>query len=238
VDVPRVWAHAKYVSSTGCPLHSHLAALSVPRGTLTRMDDDLADGLADDLIGTQTPARRIGDPAEAVRALERAVPRLVPYRRAERAGLDRAGLEGGLGTALPADFTLLAELCPGFGIGDFLHVPLPRPGAERLWADGVREELEGVLQDWWEDGMSLGVPPYPAPGGLLPWASSNQGDVFLWTTAGPGPDAWPVTVASRDGCWWHYAGGAAQFLAELLDGSLEGWGLPEIRKDEVVAFGR
>ncbi|MCC3770174.1 SMI1/KNR4 family protein [Streptomyces sp. UNOC14_S4] len=196
------------------------------------------DDLTDDLIGTQAPAHRIGDPAEAIRVLERAVPGLVAYRRAEPAALGWAVPESELGTALPADFKLLAELYPTFVIGDFLSVALPGPGAERGWADGVRDGLETVIRDWWEGGMSIGLPPHPAPGGLLPWGESLHGDVFLWTTTGPGPDAWPVTVASRNGGWWHYEGGVVQFLAELLDGSLEAWGLPDIRTDDVAAPGR
>ncbi|MFF4426429.1 hypothetical protein ACFY04_37725 [Streptomyces sp. NPDC001549] len=75
----------------------------------------------------------------------------------------------------------------------------------------------------------------PASGGLLPWATSNQGDYFLWNNAGSGPDEWTVTVASRNGGWWHYAGGAVQFLADLISGALELWGLPSVRP-HVEAF--
>nr|WP_245730082.1 hypothetical protein [Micromonospora pallida] len=81
--------------------------------------------------------------------------------------------------------------------------------------------------------MSIGLRPYPAPGGLLPWAQSNQGDIFLWTTTGPGPDEWPVTVASRNLGWWHYMGGAVQFLAELVDGTLQPWELPPVRPNRL-----
>lgn len=74
------------------------------------------------------------------------------------------------------------------------------------------------------------------PGGLLTWGSSNQGDTFLWTTEGTGPEAWKVTVASRSGDWWHYDAGALQFTADLISGALEPWGLPRVRP-EVVALG-
>jgi hypothetical protein len=73
--------------------------------------------------------------------------------------------------------------------------------------------------------------PYPAPGGLLLWGGSNQGDFFLWTTSPTGPEHWTVTVASRNGCWWHYTGGAVQFLADLVSGALEPWGLPQVRPE-------
>lgn len=55
----------------------------------------------------------------------------------------------------------------------------------------------------------------------MPWAESDEGDKFLRITNGTGPWQWPVTVASRNGGWWHYEGGAAQFPAGYCDGGLE-----------------
>ncbi|GAV38838.1 SMI1/KNR4 family protein [Streptomyces acidiscabies] len=176
----------------------------------------------EDLIGTQHPDRHLA-PAEAIAALEAAVPGLTYHRRTSATPPDWARIEGTLGTRLPADFRLLAENYPSFGLGNFLHVPLPEPGREADWLGGVDHELETV-RDWWEDEMSIGLRPHPAPGGLLPWASSLSGDVFLWTTAEP----WLVTVASRNLEWWHYSGGAVQFLAEWVSGTLEPWALPEL----------
>lgn len=51
-------------------------------------------------------------------------------------------------------------------------------------------------KDWWEEDKTIGLPPFPAPGGLYPWADSAQGDMFLWRTEGPTPDHWTVTVAA------------------------------------------
>ncbi|MTE18979.1 SMI1/KNR4 family protein [Streptomyces sp. TRM43335] len=188
----------------------------------------------EDLIGAQTPKHRITDPDEALAALERAVPELAAHRRPEPAVIDWAVLEDGLGTALPADYKRLAEWYPVFHIGDFLLVGTPVPGKEHHRLRGIRDDLDGVLQDWWEADMSVGLRPYPAPGGLLPWAYSNEGDTFLWNTVGSDPDRWRVTVASRNGGWWHYEGGALQFLAEYCDGTLEPWELPGIRLDVTV----
>ncbi|MFB6837579.1 SMI1/KNR4 family protein [Streptomyces sp. NPDC056361] len=184
--------------------------------------------MTDDLIGTQTPAQRITDPEQAIEALERAVPGLADHHRPERAVIDWAVLEDGLGTALPDDFKRLAERYEAFAIGDFLLVGLPDPGMEHHRLRGIRGDLEGVLQDYWEAGMSIGLRPHPAPGGLLPWAESNEGDKFLWSTTGDSPEQWLVTIASRNGGWWHYEGGAVQFLAEYCNGTLDPWGLPPI----------
>ncbi|WP_415947400.1 SMI1/KNR4 family protein [Streptomyces sp. KLOTTS4A1] len=189
--------------------------------------------MTDDLIGTQTPLCRILNPEEAVAALERAVPGLDDHRRPQPAVLDWESLEGeqGLGTELPADYKRLAEWYPTFALGDFLLVGLPEPGEEQSWLRGTRSELTGVVQDCWEREATVGLPPHPAAGGLLPWAGSNEGDGFLWTTAGDGPWQWPVTIASRNGGWWHYEAGAVQFLTDYCAGTLEPWGLPPIHPE-------
>ncbi|MEV7524177.1 SMI1/KNR4 family protein [Streptomyces sp. NPDC091371] len=154
------------------------------------MTDDLID------IDVQTPKRRITDPAEALAALERAVPGLADHRRPAPAPLDWALVEESLGTTLPSDYKHLAERYASFVIGDYFHVGLPEPGGEQLWLRG-----------------------------LLPWADSHNGDQSVWSTAGETPQQWFVTVAGRGGAWWHYEGGAVQFLAELCDGTVEPWGL-------------
>ncbi|MGY0058859.1 SMI1/KNR4 family protein [Streptomyces sp. LZ34] len=196
--------------------------------------DTPTDDPTDDLIGTQTPARRLTDPDEAIAALERAVPGLAAHRRPEPVVPDWAVLEDGLGTALPADYKRLAEWYPTLLLGDFLLVPSPEQGREQYLLAGIRETLTEDLVDWWEHDMTAGLRPYPVPGGLLPWAESNQGDMFLWTTTGDDPREWLVTVASHNGGWWHYAGGAVQFLAELCDGTLEPWELPSVDRDVIA----
>ncbi|MGW0140185.1 hypothetical protein [Streptomyces calvus] len=140
----------------------------------------------DDLVGTQAPGCRSTDPAESVAELERVLPGLVAHRLPTPASVDWPRLESVLGTALPADYKLLCELYPTFELSDFLRVGGPAPGAEAAWAEDT-EDLE-VLAEWLEDA-DLPVPmhPYPAPGGLLPWSSFNQGNFFLWTTSPAGP---------------------------------------------------
>ncbi|MDH2393427.1 SMI1/KNR4 family protein [Streptomyces sp. HNM0663] len=187
----------------------------------------------DDLIGTQTPERRITDPEEALRLLEQVLPDLAAHRRPQPAPIDWTLVEGRLGTGLPTDYKRLAEYYPSFALShEYLGVGLPSPGSE-LELDGTTEALE-IVHDWYEDDMSIGLQPHPAPGGLLPWTSSVEGDLFLWITAGSTPDDWPVTVATRGGEWWHYAGGAVQFLAELASGTIEPWGLSRIDADVTV----
>lgn len=181
-------------------------------------------------MGTQAPGRRLTDPAESVAELEGKLPGLAAHRLPTPVVVDWPRLESVLGTALPADYKLLCELYPAFELSDFLRVGGPTPGAEVAWAEDT-EDLE-IVAEWCEDA-DLAVPmhPYPAPGGLLPWAVSNQGDYFLWTTRPAGPQEWTVTVASRNGAWWHYTGGAVQFLADLVSGVLDPWALPPVRPE-------
>ncbi len=182
-------------------------------------------------MGTQAPSDcRLTDPAESVAELERVLPGLAAHRLPTPAGVDWPRLESVVGTALPADYKLLCELYPIFELSDFMCVGGPAPGAEVSWAEDT-EDLD-VLAEWCEDA-DLAVPmrPYPAPGGLLAWSSSNQGDFFLWTTSPAGPQEWTVTVVSRNGAWWHYTGGAVQFLADLVSGVLVPWALPTVRPE-------
>jgi hypothetical protein len=167
------------------------------------------------------------NPIEAVAALEAAVPGLLPHRRSAPAAPDWPAIEARLGVPLPTDFRVLSEAYPTFTLGEFLHVSLPLPGKEDAWVSGVESELE-IVRDWWEADMTIGLRPHPAPGGLLPWAESLSGDVLLWTTSGAVPDTWPVTVASRNGGWWHYTGGAVQFIADWASGDVEPWELPSL----------
>ncbi|GAA2815430.1 hypothetical protein GCM10010441_45090 [Kitasatospora paracochleata] len=189
----------------------------------------------DDFAGTQAPHRRITDPAEAIRELERVVPALAAVRLPEPADIGWDVVEAELGVSLPGDFKLLCELYPPFELGDFLGVGGPDPGAECAWVRGIRGTLETIAEWCGEADLEVPLHAYPAPGGLLPWAGSNCGDFFLWSTGPGGPGEWTVTVASRSSAWWHYTGGAVQFLADLVAGAVEPWALPTVGS-EVAAW--
>ncbi len=81
----------------------------------------------------QAPVVRWGDPYEALAALEGAVPGLLALRGGAAGRVDWAVVERGLGTALPGDFKLLAEVYPPLLFGDYLSFWTPRPGAEEAW---------------------------------------------------------------------------------------------------------
>ncbi|WP_405760873.1 hypothetical protein OG234_21010 [Streptomyces sp. NBC_01420] len=91
-----------------------------------------------------------------VTALEDVAPAMVPFRSETPRGVDFAAVSSALGSDLPTDFKELARHYPTLEFDGFLRVPLPRPGAETAFADGIRRELEipvvvsGRNDDWWE----------------------------------------------------------------------------------------
>ncbi|GLW56042.1 hypothetical protein [Kitasatospora phosalacinea] len=181
----------------------------------------------DDLIGTQSPARRLTDPDEALAAFEGSSPEFAALRRPEPAALDWATVAEGLETELPPDFVLLTERYSRLILGRTLLVSTPLAGHERAWVEGVLEDQQ-IVEEWCEEArLDPPLRAFPAPGGLLRWGTTDWGDFLLWSTHGS-PADWTVTVATRGGGWWHYEGGVVQFLMGLVDGSIEQWGLHRI----------
>ncbi|MEV5177386.1 SMI1/KNR4 family protein [Streptomyces flaveolus] len=138
--------------------------------------------------------------------------------------VDWATLEADLGTALPSDFRSLAEAYPVLVIDDFLTVSLPTPGAEAPWASASRDDE--TLQDLCEMGDTEDYVPYPQPGGLIAWASSNSGDTFYWRTSPADPDAWPVVVRTDNADWVEFPVGALEFLASVYGRTIDVPGMP------------
>ncbi|MEU5876478.1 SMI1/KNR4 family protein [Spirillospora sp. NPDC047279] len=95
---------------------------------------------------------------------------------------DWAAVESRLGTPLPNDYRRLVETfgCDGMFNG-FFDVFTP----ERL----IRDTKVHAARD-----MRFGEehPPFPAPGGLIPWSNNEHEETHFWITDGPDPDRWPV----------------------------------------------
>jgi hypothetical protein len=103
-----------------------------------------------------------------------------------------AAIEGELGLRLPGSYKALVERFGASSWRDFLHVLSPfdqrlelrRRGGRALEADrAVRREFPAHYP----------LPLFPEPGGLLPWAVSDNGDVLYFITAGT-PDQWPTVI--------------------------------------------
>lgn len=101
--------------------------------------------------------------------------------------IDWAPVEAELGTRLPRDYKVLLET---FGRGQFdgfQPVHFPRD-VLRTAAFHARHG-----QRRWEPH-----PPFPAPGGVLVWATNEHEQTFHWLTGGPDPDRWRV-YATEEG---------------------------------------
>lgn len=63
-------------------------------------------------------------------------------------------------------------------------------------------------------------PIHPEPGGILPWATTDNGDTLYWLTDGD-PDSWPILIReSRGPGRVVYPFGVAEFLHRWLSGKL------------------
>ncbi|MEN8654731.1 SMI1/KNR4 family protein [Streptomyces sp. 21So2-11] len=160
-----------------------------------------------------------------IEELEAALPTMTRWRAGSPRRVDWAALEGGLGTALPADYRVLAEAYPTLVIDDFLSVALPAPGFETNFVAGRRYSSE-ILRDLWEIDETEGYAPYPEPGGVLCWGESYSGDQLYWKMNSPDPDAWPVVVFGRNGDWSEFEMGVVEFLAATYRRTIDIPGMP------------
>ncbi|MFJ3724084.1 hypothetical protein ACIPYQ_16130 [Streptomyces sp. NPDC090045] len=130
--------------------------------------------------------------------------------------IDWASVETRIGTALPSDYKQLAEL---FGHGAFdgylqLHTPDARFKSDDIV---LHTEWLGEWAGTHDSGLWEPYEVYPAPGGLLEWASSEQADQFYWLTGDPDPDRWPILVTEDiPDSWRRFDGTTAEFVYRLL----------------------
>ncbi|MEU1787264.1 SMI1/KNR4 family protein [Streptomyces sparsogenes] len=101
--------------------------------------------------------------------------------------VDCAAAEARLGTALPSDYKRLVETFGHGAFDGFLDVRLPADIVKSAEFAAGWAKTHGLRS--WEPH-----PPFPEPGGLLPWAGTEHETSFYWITEGPDPDAWPVYV--------------------------------------------
>lgn len=130
--------------------------------------------------------------------------------------VDWAAVEARMGTALPSDYKRLAEM---FGHGAFdgflqLHVPGACFESDDLV---LHTEWLGEWAGTRRTGLWEPYEVYPAPGGLVEWAGSEQADQFYWLTEDPDPDGWPV-LACEDipDSWRRFDGTTTEFVYRML----------------------
>jgi hypothetical protein len=131
-------------------------------------------------------------------------------------------VEEQLGTGLPEDYKRFLE---AFGIGTingFLVVLAPLSSNQHVdLLKRCRSELEAYETSKREFPQYYCDDVYPTPGGILPFAVTDNGEVLYWRTVGS-PEQWTVTVyESRGPKKFDFDGGMTEFLVAILTGEIE-----------------
>ena len=148
---------------------------------------------------------------------------LAPPSEPREAGRESewARVEEELGVRLPEDYKLFVQVYGSGTIDDFIVVLNPFSAnrninlleAGRLRMQAVAELRSDHPDDYRHDA-------FPATGGLLPFAITDNANVFYWKTNGR-PDAWTVVVyEGRGPAFAEFGGGMSAALAALLSGSV------------------
>jgi hypothetical protein len=135
----------------------------------------------------------------------------VPDRR------DWGAIESRLGTALPADYK---EFITSYGTGkinDFLVVL--NPFSQNRYVNLLnyaRSNLAAYDESKARFPKHYLYDTYPAPGGILPFAATDNANSVYWRTNGV-PERWTVTVyESRGPKHFGFNGGMTEFLTAVL----------------------
>jgi hypothetical protein len=161
-----------------------------------------------------------------MRLVEMVPPPVAPFEAG--AASDFARVEGELGLALPEDYKRLI-LAYGSGQWQRFWVIL-NPFAENEYINLLVQcqnrrpkkwsmlDAERVVRE--AEGGRYPHPIYPEPGGILPWASTDNGGRFFWLTKG-GADEWAtVYYADRSPEFGVYEMSCTELLYGAVSGEL------------------
>jgi hypothetical protein len=99
-------------------------------------------------------------------------------------------VETELGLVLPGSYKVMVERFGASSWQEFLHVLSPFVEWCRCRVSATLEADRELRREF---PQFYPLPLYPEPGGLLPWAVSDNGDTLYFITAGP-PDEWPTLI--------------------------------------------
>ncbi len=127
-------------------------------------------------------------------------------------------IEATLGVVLPDDYKAYINR---FGTGlvcNFVYVLNPFSRWEKLnLLEAITKRLP-LLQNARAESPSGISPfrPYPEPGGLLPWGTTENGDGLYWITEGA-PDMWSIVINEvRSENFEAFSGPMTSFLYDLV----------------------
>lgn len=153
-------------------------------------------------------------------------------------------LEKLLGIAFPPDYRDWASMYPSLEIDGFLWVRHPSEFYGRVGRKGIIDEFGGLEsaepfdqeRNFDSDGevkdREQGRAFFPVKGGLLPWGSTDNGDILMWRCEGS-PEQWSVVVVDGQGVFWQdFDCGFLDFLVRLLKKDIRSKVLPQDFPDE------
>ncbi|NDZ19001.1 hypothetical protein C7T35_38050 [Variovorax sp. WS11] len=126
-----------------------------------------------------------------------------------------------LGGPLPTDYMQFVDHYGSGTINGFLTVFNPfssNPHVNLL--DQVFVQLSALRELRTNFPNEFELPLFFEPGGLLPWAASDDGDVFCWSTVGES-GAWEVVTVPRSDSPERFKLSMSQFLARGLTGQVK-----------------
>lgn len=133
----------------------------------------------------------------------------------EKGGWERVERE--LGTKLPTDYKTFIQTYGTGSISNFMMILNPFSknryvnllSRAEMVLEGYRNSRERA-PEYFKDNV------YPEEHGILPFGSTDNGDVLYWRTIGH-PDHWPVTVyRGRGSDQFDYNGTMSEFLVDVL----------------------
>ena len=131
--------------------------------------------------------------------------------------VDWVSIEEELGSKLPDDYKAFVSRYGAGAIDSFLTILTP--AGPTKWADLVWRSQE---HDEFSQRREQHPPfdAFPAPGGLLAFGQTDNGDVLYWRTNGA-PEQWTVLVYEGRGFeYFEFPGSMTSFLEKILSRTL------------------
>lgn len=146
-------------------------------------------------------------------------------------------VEDALGTQLPDDFKEFIRHYGSGKINHFLLVLNPFSSRKRLnLLEQSKLQLDVLRELRDEFGETNPYKLYPAIGGLLPVAITENGDVVHWLTNGS-PEKWVIVVnEARSPDYELFKCNLTEFLEALMEKTIECRAFPKMIFDEKIEF--
>ena len=146
-------------------------------------------------------------------------------------------VEMSLGTHLPDDFKEFIDVYGSGKIGDFISILNPfstRPSLNLI--EVSKKNLEALRVLSIEFGEVTKSDLFPVPGGILPVALTDNGDVIHWKTTGK-PNDWTIVVnEARSPLYEHYNCSLTRFIENLAKGEITSDIFPKSFVESILVF--